>query len=147
MRASWRAWSVGVAAMAMALGGCASTGSPAPVVAALPVTPPAPPPVNYGSFLGGSAGARLPEADRTEALAAETGAIESGHRRSWKGAKGVYGYVEPGPSSEAAAAPAADGSVAGQCRTFTSTIFFGGRPQTGHGTGCQDPDGIWHLTS
>ena len=148
MRASWRAWSIGVAILATALGGCATTGSPGPTVAALPPpTPAAPPPVNYGSFLGGSVGARLPETDKAEALAAETGAIESGQRRSWKGAKGVYGFVEPGPAPTATGAPAAEGAAPGQCRTFTSTIFFGGRPQTGRGTGCQDADGSWHLTS
>ena len=147
MGASRRAWVRAAAGAALALGGCASTGTPAPTVAALPETPAAPP-VNYGGFLGGPVGQRLPDADRTAALAAETGAIESGPRRSWKGARGVYGYVEPGPASgvgDAAAVP--DGSVPAQCRTFTSTVFFAGRPQTGHGTGCQGSDGTWHLTS
>ena len=149
MRASWRAWSVGVAGVALALGGCASTGSPGPTMAALPATPPPPPPpVNYGTFLGGSVGSKLPDADRTAALDAETGAIEAGQRRSWKGSKGVYGYVEPAPAvASAAAAPAADGTAPPQCRSFTSTIFFGGRPLTGHGTGCEAADGTWHLTS
>ncbi|WP_237479859.1 hypothetical protein [Lichenibacterium dinghuense] len=138
---------------ASALAGCSSTGTggvslaslsapaPAPVPAA-----PLPVPVNYGGFLGGPAGSKLPEADRKAALAAEDGAIASGERRSWKGAGGVYGFVVPGPNSAAATAIPADGAPA-ECRSFTSTIFFGGRPQTGKGTGCRDLDGNWHVTS
>ena len=102
--------------------------------------------MNYGAFLGGSAGARLPEADRAAALAAEDAAVASGERRTWKGAKGVFGYVVPGPTAAAATALPADGAPA-ECRSFTATIFFGGRPQTGHGTGCRDLDGNWHVTS
>lgn len=141
---------------ASALAGCSSTGTggvslaslsaPAPAPVPAVEAAPLPVPVNYGGFLGGPAGSKLPEADRKAALAAEDGAASSGERRSWKGDHGVYGFVVPGPTSAAATAIPADGAPA-ECRSFTSTIFFGGRPQTGKGTGCRDLDGNWHVTS
>lgn len=151
---SGAAWVCAAVAGALALGGCASSGSAgsaslaslsAPVAGVqagtgAPVEPPAPAPVVYGSFLGGAAGNRLPEADRAVALAAENGALSSGERRTWKGARGVYGFVEPGAAAAAAGA-------ASECRSFSSTIYFAGRPQTGRGTGCRDADGTWHVTS
>ena len=158
---------VGVALGAgLALGGCSTTApggaglatlsvpsvaaTPVPSVAALTVPSPSPVdagplavPVSYGDFLGGPVGAKLPDVDRAAALAAENGALASGERRTWKGAKGVFGYVVPGPP---ATAVPADGEPA-QCRSFTATVFFAGRPQVGHGTGCRDLDGNWHVTS
>ncbi len=135
---------------AAGLAGCSTTGGgaslaslsvPVPAVASLPPeAAPLPVPVNYGSFLGGPVGTKLPEADRTAALGAEAGAVASGERRTWKGERGVFGYVVPGPNAPA------DGTAA-ECRSFTATIFFAGRPQTGHGTGCRDADGSWHVTS
>ena len=145
-----------VVAGVSALAGCSSTGTGGPSLASLstsgaaPVSAveaaPLPVPVNYGGFLGGAAGSKLPEADRKAALAAEDGAVASGERRSWKGERGVYGFVVPGPTSTATTADPADGAPA-ECRSFTATIFFGGRPQTGKGTGCRDLDGNWHVTS
>lgn len=139
-----------------ALAGCSTTGTGGATLASLstpaaaPVpaaeAAPIPVPVNYGAFLGGPAGAKLPEADRKAALAAEDGAASSGERRSWKGDHGVYGFVVPGSTSAAATAIPADGAPA-ECRSFTSTIFFGGRPQAGKGTACRDLDGNWHVTS
>lgn len=96
---------------ALALGGCASTGAgsanvaslaaPSPAAAPAPIeAAPIPVPVNYGGFLGGPVGSKLPEADRNAALGAENGAIASGERRTWKGAKGVFGYVVPGPTTD-----------------------------------------------
>ena len=144
---------------AAALGGCSTTGTggaslaslsvpgttPLPAVSPLDAAP-VPVPVNYGGFLGGPAGGRLPEADRKAALAAEDAAVASGERRSWKGDHGVYGFVVPGPTSAAATAIPGDGAPA-ECRSFTATIFFAGRPQAGRGTGCRDLDGNWHVTS
>jgi surface antigen len=139
---------------AVALGGCSTVGTggrvglgppSTPAVAAPAVaTPPAPP--VFGAFLDGPAGSKLPEADRTAALAAEDGAIASGERRTWKGAKGVYGFVVPTAGAVAASAAPVDGSPA-ECRGFTHTIYFAGRPQTGKGTGCRDADGVWHVIS
>ncbi len=155
------ALSVTALCSAAALGGCSTTGTSGPSIASIPMpgfaaTPvpavspvegtPLAVPVNYGGFLGGAAGSKLPDADRDAALAAENGAVSSGERRTWKGQKGVFGYVVPGASASAGTAVPADGAPA-ECRSFTSTIFFAGRPQTGHGTGCRDLDGNWHVTS
>ncbi len=137
---------------AVVLAGCSSTGTGnGPGVASLSTTPTpvavaAPVPVIYGAFLDGATASRMPEADRTAALDAEDGALASGERRTWKGSKGVYGFVVPGPSSPGGAMVAADASGA-ECRSFTHTIYFAGRPQTGKGTGCRDADGSWHVTS
>ncbi len=150
------AWAAAALAGASALAACSTTGTGGTSLVSLSVpgaapvaaveAAPLPVPVNYGGFLGGSAGSKLPEADRKAALAAEDGAIAAGERRSWKGDHGVYGFVVPGSGSAAATAIPADGAPA-ECRSFTSTIFFGGRPQTGKGTGCRDLDGNWHVTS
>ncbi len=150
------AWAAAALAGASALAGCSTTGTGGASLASLSVpgtapvaaveAAPLPVPVNYGGFLGGAAGSKLPEADRKAALAAEDGAIASGERRSWKGDHGVYGFVVPGSNSAASTAIPADGAPA-ECRGFTATIFFGGRPQTGKGTGCRDLDGNWHVTS
>ena len=150
-----------ILAGALALAGCSTTSSggaslaaiPMPGLGATPVPATAPVeatplaiPVNYGGFLGGPAGTKLPAADRDAALAAENGALASNERRTWKGGNGVFGYVVPGPGAAAGTAVASDGAPA-ECRSFTATIFFAGRPQTGHGTGCRDLDGNWHVTS
>ncbi len=137
-------------ALVILMSGCASTGS-SPSLASLstapsPVAVAAPAPVVYGAFLDGAASSRLPDVDRTAALGAEDEALASGERRTWKGSKGVYGFVVPGPSTSGGTAVAGDAS-GGECRGFTHTIYFGGRPQTGKGTGCRGADGSWHVTS
>lgn len=106
--------------------------------------------VAMGSFLDGPVGSKLGDADREAAFKAESQAISMGERRTWRGAKGVYGYVVPGapasgtPGSEASAD--ANANAAGsECRTFTHTVYFGGRPQVGHGTGCRNADGTWRI--
>ena len=133
------------------IAGCSSTGiGSGPSLASLstapsPVAVAAPAPVVYGAFLDSAAASRLPEADRTAALDAEDGALASGERRTWKGSKGVYGFVVPGPGTSGTTLA---GDAAGaECRSFTHTIYFAGRPQTGKGTGCRDADGSWHVTS
>ena len=116
-----------------------------------PVVEAPPPPVNYGAFLDGPVASKLAGPDRDKALTAELGALESGQRRTWKGERGVYGYVElapgaPAPALVDATAPPASGA-APSCRAFTSTIYIGGRPQVGHGTGCQNPDGTYRIAT
>ncbi len=138
--------------LAIVLAGCSSTGTGnGPGLASLsaspsPVAVAAPAPIVYGAFLDGATASRLPEADRTAALGAEDGALASGERQTWKGSKGVYGFVVPGPSAPGGTAVAGD-ALGGECRTFTHTIYFAGRPQTGKGTGCRDAGGSWHVTS
>ena len=88
-----------------------------------------------GPFLEGSVGNRLGDADREKAYQAEVDALAAGDRKTWRGVKGNFGYV------------ALSGSETPQgCRDFTHTVYIAGRPQTGKGTGCKQPDGSWRIT-
>lgn len=101
----------------------------------LPVgSPPAGAP-SLGALLEGPIGQRLDAADRDRAYQAELDAVASGTRKTWRGAKATFGYVAPA-------------SVAGPdgCRSFSHTIYIGGRPLTGTGAGCPAPDGAWKIT-
>lgn len=143
MRAFWRV--AAVASLAMSLAGCAVGGLGAIGPAAgTPPAAPAPEPVSYGAFLDGPVGQKLAGADRDKALATEQDALATGQRRTWRGAGGSYGYVEPGapPSATAGGIPPVAGDA---CRAFTSTIYIGGRPQVGHGRGCPGPDGLYRI--
>lgn len=146
---------VGLVAAAALMAGCSLTSgnvSPfsstaAPVIAV--ATPPEPPPVAYGAFLEGSVGAKLTRPTRDKVLAAEQDALASGQRKTWKGDNGTFGFVEPVGASPKPAVTDADGTApppAAACRTFTSTVFVGGRSQVGHGSGCQNPDGSYRIT-
>ncbi|HEX4768716.1 MAG TPA: hypothetical protein VH414_20810 [Lichenihabitans sp.] len=158
---------MGAALLGAGVGGCSMTGTDdggqvplaslgTPAVPAVPGegTPAAPPaaPVSMGPFLDGPIGAKLAMADRDNAFKAETSALSTGDRKSWRGQKGTYGFVVPGaveapaPAASDAAPDATTGAAPGECRSFTHTIFFAGRPQVGHGTGCRDPDGSWRIT-
>ena len=139
----WARW--GAVLVAGAAAGCSMTGSgdsPGMTVASLGANPapaavPQAAPVSMGPLLEGPIGARLAEADRDQAFKAETQALESGERRTWRGSKGTYGFVVPGASASAEAGE--------ECRSFTHTIYFGGRPQSGQGTGCRTADGSWRI--
>ncbi len=136
--------------------GCSLTSgnvSPFASTAAVQPVPTAPPPVVYGAFLEGPVGARLSQASRDKALEAEQEALASGQRKTWKGDNGVFGFVEPSPGAaapkpmgDAEAAPPPAVPPAEACRSFTSTVFIAGRPQTGHGSGCSNPDGSYRVT-
>ena len=102
--------------------------------AALP--PPAiPTGAALGGVLGGLVGASLADADRQAAWNAQVAALDSGQRRSWRGAHGVFGFVEPGAEAGAG------------CRSYTQTIYVAGRPNHGQGVACKQPDGGWKMTS
>ena len=88
-----------------------------------------------GGVLGGPIGASLTDDDREAAWQAQVGALDSGQKRSWRGAKGVFGFVEPGAASS-------DG-----CRAYSQTIYIAGRPNHGSGVGCKQADGSWKMTS
>ena len=141
-----RIGAVGMMVFAGALAGCSvstssfNTGSVAggAVVGSLGATgapaAPAPPPA-MGAFLEGPVGTRLGDADRDKAYGAELDALAAGDRRTWRGAKGSFGFVAlSGPETP-------DG-----CRPFSHTVYIGGRPQSGKGTGCRAPDGTWRIT-
>ncbi len=98
-------------------------------------TPAIPTGAALGGVLGGSVGAALTDDDRQAAWQAQVGALDSDQKRSWRGTKGVFGFVEPGAAS-------GDG-----CRAYSQTIYVAGRPNRGKGVGCRQPDGSWKMTS
>ncbi len=101
--------------------------------------PPPPPAIPTGAalggVLGGPVGAGLADADRQAAWNAQIAALDSGQRRSWRGAHGVFGFVEPGAETGAG------------CRSYAQTIYVAGRPNHGQGVACKQPDGGWKMTS
>jgi surface antigen len=127
-----------ILAAAGTLGACNTTGgsSPAPSAAATApaaagaVVPENVDPSMLGGVLAGSVGLGLENSDRIAAYKAQVAALESGERKSWRGEKGVFGYVEAAPSQ-------------GSCRSFTQTVFVAGRPYVGRGSACRQADGTW----
>jgi surface antigen len=121
------------------LAGCQSVGSgaapPAPAPAAEPAVPAIPTGAALGGVLGGPVGASLGDSDRQAAWEAQVEALDSGQRRSWRGSQGVFGYVEPGAT------------MGEGCRAYSQTIYIAGRPNSGHGVGCKQPDGSWKMSS
>jgi surface antigen len=119
-------------ALLVSLSGCATTipEATAPSAAAA-VAPPPPPP--YAGLASGSLGGSLDAVSRTAANNAEIAALNSGERKTWRGADGAYGYVAPGAAT-------------GDCREISHTIYINGRPQVGKGTACRAAGG-WKLNS
>lgn len=111
-------------------GAATSTAAPAGIAA-----PAIPTGAALGGVLGGPIGASLTDEDRAAAWQAQVGALGSGQKRSWRGAKGVFGFVEPGAAA------------GGACRAYSQTIYIAGRPKRGKGVGCRQPDGSWKMTS
>ena len=110
---------------------------PAGAVAATAAQSPATVPARaaLGGVLGGPVGASLTEADWAVAWKAQIAALNSGQRRSWRGARGVFGFVEPGSET------------GGGCRAYSQTIYVSGRPNRGQGVACKQADGTWRMTS
>lgn len=121
-----------VTSAALSLAACNSTpaAKTEPVAAAATPLPPAP------GVVGAAIGQALDDKDRQAAIAAQQEAVNSGLRKSWKGAGGAYGFIEPGP----------EGSMGG-CRDYTHKIFVNGRPQEAKGQACRGGDGSWRVTS
>jgi surface antigen len=140
-----RALSVAICGIGVLLVGACSVGGPTPGSGAA-VAPesaqnaPAPMPTGaaLGGILGGAVGAQLDDADRQAAYDAQVAALDAGGRRTWRGARGAFGYIEVAPGAD---------SAQGFCRTYAQTIYIGGRPQRGHGLGCRQPDGGWRMVS
>ena len=81
------------------------TGSTTPAGAATSGVAPAPPGIPapaiptgaaLGGVLGGPVGASLSDDDRQAAWDAQVAALDSNQKRSWRGAHGVFGFIEPG---------------------------------------------------
>lgn len=111
--------------------GCSSTSEPPRAASSAPVVA-APPPPAPGA-VGGAIGQSLDEKDRAAAIAAQQEAVSSGARKSWRGARGSYGFVTPGPEN-------------GPCRDYTHKVFINGRPQEAKGQACRE-NGEWRVTS
>ena len=112
-----------------------ATVAPPAAVSVTPLPPPVPTGAALGGVLGGPVGAGLNDADRASAWNAQIAALESGQRRSWRGAHGVFGFVEPGADAGAG------------CRAYSQTIYVSGRPNKGHGVACKQADGAWTMSS
>jgi surface antigen len=95
-----------------------------------------------GALIGNRIGAALDEDDKRRAYAAQVDALEhgrSGVATSWKNPdSGHYGAVIPGPAYS---------DHGRDCRSYTHTIYVGGRPETARGTACRNPDGTWTALS
>jgi len=125
------ATAAGVSCAALAVSGCNSPKPSAPTAAVVAAPePPAP------GVVGAAIGRELDAADRATAVAAQQEAVVSGARKSWRGAHGSYGFIEPGPEASL-----------GGCRDYTHKIFIDGRPQQAKGQACKKPDGGWRVTS
>jgi surface antigen len=130
---------LGLAGLALASCGSGANPPPSAAVAAAEsppaeaATPAVVDPAMLGGVLAGSVGLGLENSDRVAAFQAQTAALDTGQRKSWRGQGGVYGYVEAGAAQ-------------GACRPFTQTVYVAGRPYQGQGTACRQPDGAWRMT-
>lgn len=113
----------------LALPACNSTAPVTTSVAPAAPEPPAP------GVVGSAIGRELDAAEKETAIAAQQEAVNSGQRKSWRGAHGSYGFIEPG----------AEGALGG-CRDYTHKIYVKGRPQQAKGQACKKPDGSWRVT-
>jgi surface antigen len=82
--------------------------------------------------------AALDPRDRDAAGAAQLRALqfgEPGAPVSWRSPEsGHRGTIVPGPAYQ---------SNGLTCREFSHTVYADGRPQTGRGSACRNPDGTW----
>ena len=96
-----------------------------------------------GGLLGGAIGNRMDAADRDQASAAATRALEStpsGQSVAWRNPdSGNTGAVTPVRTYQTAS---------GQyCREYTQTVTIGGEKHQSYGTACREPDGRWRIVS
>jgi surface antigen len=82
--------------------------------------------------------AALDPRDRPAAGAAHLRALqygEPGAPVAWRNPEtGHHGTIVPGPAYQ---------SNGQTCREFSHTVYVDGRPQTGRGSSCRNPDGTW----
>jgi surface antigen len=110
-----------LALVASLLGACTSTTS---------VSVPRP----VSELTAGMAGVQLDDVSRQRVITAQQDALSNGRRTTWRGERGLYGFVEPG---------SATGGLSGECRDYTQAIYVDGRPQRGSGRACRQSDGNW----
>ena len=104
------------------------SGGPNAFTGSVPSPSPAAIPVN----------AALDPRDRPAASAAHLRALqygEPGAPVAWRNPEtGHHGTIVPGPAYQ---------SNGQTCREFSHTVYVDGRPQTGRGSSCRNPDGTW----
>jgi surface antigen len=116
-------------------GGSGGSEPPVATAPAQPAAPSIPTGAALGGVLGGPVGGSLSNDDRQAAREAQVAALDSGQRRSWRGSRGVFGFVET------------SADLGGGCRAYGQTIYVAGRPNRGEGVGCKQPDGSWKMTN
>jgi surface antigen len=97
--------------------------------------------VFVGGLIGNQIGRYMDDQDRQSAQRAEYEALErypDGQYSRWSNPNnGNYGYSVPQSTYQ---------NPQGQyCREYQTTVVIDGRPQSGHGTACRQPDGSWRL--
>jgi surface antigen len=89
-----------------------------------------------GGVLGDQVGKSLDRADWTAYNQASHQAMNTGAPQSWShGDK--HGTITPTGTYKSRAGH--------QCRTYTQTIYIDGKPHTGKGKACHQPDGSWKI--
>lgn len=94
-----------------------------------------------GAWLGSEIGSSLDKADRMYAERSATQALENnraGQASTWRNPdSGHSGSFTPTGTYR---------SHAGEdCRTYETTIYVDGRPETANGRACRSPDGTWRI--
>jgi len=137
----------GILAIALALGGCATSTPGGTGVSGFagqvprPSTPPAGQAIikaMAGGLIGGNVGAGLSSSEKMQAIEAEYRALEYspvGQSVTWGDrAAGRHGAVS-------AAQPYRVGSQ--DCRQYTHSVTLGGAESVARGTACRNADGSW----
>jgi surface antigen len=94
-----------------------------------------------GGLIGGAIGDRMDAADKRQAQAATSKALEtapSGTTTQWKNPdSGHSGSVTPIRTYQTG-----NGQY---CREYRQTVMIGAEQQEAHGTACRQPDGSWKI--
>lgn len=93
-----------------------------------------------GALLGQSAGRSLDRADRVSMQQAQAQAYNApiGQQITWSN-------PQSGNSGSFVPTRAGQGPRGEQCREFQQTVIIGGRPESGYGVACLQPDGSWKI--
>ena len=95
-----------------------------------------------GALVGSSIGSSLDRADRAALEQNTNTALNTptlGQPIVWN---------NPQNGNQVVVTPTRDGYAGNEyCREFQQTITVGGRPQTGYGQACRQPDGSWKMMS
>lgn len=96
-----------------------------------------------GGLLGNNVATRLTCQDQQAAYRTTQASLENyptGQPASWNNPdSGNYGTVTPIRSYT--------GQAGRDCREFEQKIFIDGKPETGYGKACRQPDGSWQIVS